>query len=65
MPALGGIGCVVRKHDTREQSAEGEMAAMALSRSRGWSRGRRFCSRGFSGFSVQLLKWCIVVVFFA
>lgn len=33
--ALEGIGCVVPKHDTREQSAEGEM-------SRGWSRGRRF-----------------------
>lgn len=63
VPALEGIGCVVRKRDTREQRAEGEMAAMALSRSRGWSHGRRFCSRGFSGFSVQLLKWCIVVVF--
>lgn len=56
--ALEGIGCVIPQHDTQEQSAKGET-------SRAWSHGSPFCLWGFSGFSVQLLKWCIVVVFFA
>lgn len=49
VPALEGIGCVVPKRDTREQSAEGETAAMALSRSRVWSHGRCFANGGLVG----------------
>lgn len=30
VPASESIGCVVPKHDTQEQSAEGETAAMAF-----------------------------------